>query len=282
MIFRVRPATAPRARGGAIHAWFASACLTWCALAAPVRGAQPAAVGSDAIVLPAQVFAYQSVVLTAKVAGFLKAIEVDKGDQVRAGALIAELEVPELLADQLRYRAQLDVAQRDYQRIQQAAHSAPDLVTPESIDGAQGRYEVAQAELARVTTLLGYARITAPFSGTITARFVDPGAFIPVASASGQQSAAIVALMDFSHVRVQIPVPESDVAVIRPGCSAVVTSVALPGSQFAASVTRISYAIEPGSRTMLAEIDMVNPDGRLQPGMYVSVRLTPAPRTRQP
>jgi membrane fusion protein (multidrug efflux system) len=227
------------------------------------------------VVLPAEVVAYQSALLTAKVAGYLKSIPVDKGDKVKSGDLIADIEVPELLADRVQYRAQVDVAQREFDRMQQAAKTAPDLVTPDSLDNARGRLEVARAQLDRVNALLSYARITAPFSGTITARYVDPGAFIPVPSQSSQQSAAIVTLMDFSRVRIQMGVPESDAYRIRPGCPVTFSAVGVPDKRFTTSITRVSYALERNVRTMLAEIDMENPGGVLQPGMYLSVEVTP-------
>jgi len=197
-------------------------------------GAPVTSVSGD-LVLPAQVAAYQAALLTAKVAGYLRSIPVDKGDKVKGGELIAELEVPELLADRLQYRAQVDVAHRNFERMQQASRSAPDLVTPESLDNAHGELEVAQARLDRIETLLRYARITAPFSGTITARYVDPGAFIPVPGASSQQSAAIVTLMDFSRVRIQIPIPETDAPRIRPGRR----TDAAPAELYTSTVTRI-------------------------------------------
>jgi membrane fusion protein (multidrug efflux system) len=240
---------------------------------------QSAAPGETAptapLVLPGEVLAYQSAVLTAKVAGYLKNIPVDKGDKVKAGDLIADIEVPELLADRVQYRAQVDVAQREFDRMQQASKTAPDLVTPDALDNARGRLEVAQAQLDRVSALLGYARITAPFSGTITARYVDPGAFIPVPSQSSQQGAGIVTLMDFSRVRIQMGVPEGDAYRIRPGCPVAFTAVAAPGKRFTATITRISYALDRSVRTMLAEVDMENPGSVLQPGMYLTVEVTP-------
>jgi len=248
---------------------------------APLFAADGVADAPLRLVLPAQVVAFRSALITAKVAGYLKSISVDKGDQVKAGELIADLEVPELLADRLQYTAELDVARRDYQRMQQAMRSAPDLVTPQQLDEAHGRQEVAEAKLARINTLLNYARITAPFSGTITARYVDPGAFIPVPTSSSQQSAAIVSLMDFNEIRIQIPIPESNAARIRPGCEALITASALPGKSFKSQITRVSYALESNAHTMLAEIDMKNPDNQLQPGMYVSVQLTPIAKPPQ-
>ena len=242
----------------------------------PLANADPdGAKAATPLVLPAEVLAYQSALLTAKVAGYLKNIPVDKGDKVKAGDLIADIEVPELLADRVQNRAQVDVAKREFERMQQAAKTAPDLVTPDALDNARGRLEVAQAQLDRINALLGYARITAPFSGTVTARYVDPGAFIPVPSQSGQQGAGIVTLMDFSRVRIQMGVPESDAYRVRPGCPVTFSAVGLPGKHFNASITRVSYALERNVRTMLAEVDMENPGGALQPGMYLSVEITP-------
>src|SRR5690348_7569294 len=144
-------------------------------LAWPIAATAQSASGT--VTLPAQIKAYQEATLTAKVAGYLRAIPVDKGDRVKAGELIADIEVPELVADRAQYQAQVEVARLDFDRMQQAIKSAPDLVTPQNLDAARGKLQVAQAQLDRINTLLHYARITAPFSGTITARYVDPGAF---------------------------------------------------------------------------------------------------------
>ena len=230
--------------------------------------------GPRTITLPAQIKAFQEATLTAKVAGYVRALPVDKGDRVKEGDLIADIEVPELLADRAQYEAQVEVAKLDFDRMQQAIKSAPDLVTPQILDQARGRLKVAQAQLDRVNTLLRYARITAPFSGTITARYVDPGAFIPVPSNSDQKGAAVVSLMNFSQVRVQIPVPEDDALEIVKGTPVAFTVQSLPKQQFRATVTRISYALDQGSKTMLAEIDMPNPGDLLRPGMYATAQLT--------
>ncbi len=231
--------------------------------------------GARAIVLPARVAAYQAALITARVAGYVQRIPVDKGDRVRAGQLIAELEVPELQADRLRYAAEADVAQRNYERMLKAVKVAPDLVTPERVETQRGQVEVAKAKLARVDALLRYARVTAPFSGTVTARYVDPGAFVPVPSGGGRGAGQIVMLMSLSRIRIQIPVPESDAPKVKAGCGVTVSAPDLPGVRFETSITRVSSALSSKSQTMLAEIDVPNPDHRLLPGMYVSVRLTP-------
>lgn len=245
---------------------------------APATAAtQPA--GPRTVTLPGNVVPYYSTTLYAKVAGYLKRILVDKGDKVKTGDLLAEVEVPELLADRTQYQAEVGVAQVIYDRLAAAQKQAPDLVVPETVDEARGKLEVAKAQLQRTETLLNYANIVAPFSGTITARFVDPGAFISQGTNGTQQNTPVVTLMDFHRLRIQVPVPEDVSVSITKGTKADITAQALPGREFHESVTRISYALDPAAKTMLAEIEMDNPGDVLRPGMYVEVRFTLGDRT---
>jgi membrane fusion protein (multidrug efflux system) len=216
----------------------------------------------------------QSATLYAKVGGYLKVLKVDKGDAVTEGQLLAEIEVPELLADEAQFKAEADVARGNYERMAEARRKSPDLVVPQTVDELRGQAAIAAAKLQRTQTLLQFARITAPFSGVVTARFVDPGAFIPAAtSGSTPQSAAIVTLMDFSRIRVQLYVPEAEVPFIRNGLTTAITVEELPGRTFSGTVTRFSNALDESTKTMLTEIELPNPDRALRPGMYASVRL---------
>src|SRR3989442_6875865 len=95
------------------------------------------------ITLPGEVKAYQQATLYAKVAGYLKTISVDKGDFVKAGALLAEIEVPEFLADVTKYKAEVEVAELDYQRLSESQKKAPDLVVPLAVDEAKGKVDQA-------------------------------------------------------------------------------------------------------------------------------------------
>jgi membrane fusion protein (multidrug efflux system) len=236
----------------------------------PKRGAI-----ARSITLPTfRTLAEQEATLYAKVTGYLKILTVDKGDSVTNGQLLAEIEVPELLADLSQYQTEASVARTNYQRLAEAREKAPDLVVPQTVDDLRGQSEVAQAKLQRTETLLRYARIIAPFSGIITARFVDPGAFIPAATAgSTPQGAALVTLMDYSRVRVQVFVPEAEVPFIHNGVPAGVTVEELAGRTFKGSVTRFAHALNEATKTMLAEIELPNPNGELRPGMYASVQL---------
>ena len=144
------------------------------------------------VTLPGTLRANQQATLYAKVGGYLKSVAVDKGDSVKAGQVLAEVEVPELLADLARYKAEVKVAETDAKRVLAAQSKAPDLITPQSVDDAQGKWDVAKANLERTETLLNFARLTAPFSGVITGRFLDPGAFVPAATAGSAASSAAV------------------------------------------------------------------------------------------
>ena len=227
------------------------------------------------ITLPTfRILALQEATLYAKVPGYLKTLTVDKGDAVKEGQLLAEIEVPELLADQAQYRAESEVARTNYERMAEARQKAPDLVVPQTVDDLRGQWEVAQAKLQRTQTLLQYARLVAPFSGIVTARFVDPGAFIPAATTGMTPgSAAVVTLMDYNRVRVQAFVPEPEVPFIKNGVPAKVSLEELRGRVFPGSVTRYAHALDPATKTMLTEIEMPNPTGELRPGAYASVEL---------
>ena len=224
--------------------------------------------------LPGSIRANQQATLYAKVAGYLKSLTVDKGDAVQAGQSLGEIEVPELLADRAKYKAEARVAEVDFQRISAAQKKAADLVTLQSVDEAKGRLEIAAANLERTETLLRYARITAPFAGIITARFVDPGAFIASAtSGSAAQTAAIVTVADFDTVRAQVALPEAEASLVQVGQPVRVSVEGLPSKTFEAKVARFSYALDDATRTMPVEADLPNPDHTLRPGMFALIKI---------
>lgn len=226
------------------------------------------------VTLPGTVRANQQVTLHAKVAGYLKTIAVDKGDRVKAGQLLAELELPELAAERARHEAELKIAKIESQRIGGARQKAPDLITPQLADTADARLAMAQAALAQNETMLRYAKIMAPFDGVVTMRYVDAGAFVPAATASANpQAAAIVTLMDYSTVRVRVSVPEVEAARVQVGQPVVVTTDSLPGKTFRGKVSRHTGALDEATRSLIVEADLPNAELMLRPGMYASVRI---------
>jgi RND family efflux transporter MFP subunit len=226
------------------------------------------------VTLPGNVMAYQEATLYAKVAGYLKTINVDKGDSVKEGELLAEIEAPEMLADLIKAKAEAEAAQLDYKRVTDAQKKASDLVVPQTVDAAKAKSGVAVAGLQRIETLLSYAKITAPFSGVITKRWVDPGALIPApTSSSTSKSAAVVTLMDFSTVRIDVAIPDAEAPLVKKDLPVTVTVSELPGRVFQGTITRFSYALDESTKTMATEIEISNPDLALRPGMWAAVEI---------
>lgn len=236
-------------------------------VALPVVAARRGAV-TRSVTLPAQVQPLRQAILYARVAGYLGSIGVDKGDHVKSGQLLAKVEVPELEAARARQQAEFAAAESDYLRLKESRERAPDLVVPQMLDQARGKYEIARASLQQSETMLGYANIVAPFAGVITQRFVDPGALIPAGG-----GAPVVTLMDFSSVRLQIAVPEQEAALVRAGQDVTVSSEDLAGTKFAAKITRFAYALDPATRTMQAEVVLPNPQAALRPGMLAAAKI---------
>jgi membrane fusion protein, multidrug efflux system len=239
------------------------------------------------VTLPGALVARQQATLHAKTTGFLESIAFDKGDTVKVGELIAILESPELQADVVKYEAEAaalkpayELAKQEQERLQKARKSSPDLVLPQMLEKAEAElqrtkaaFAVVEADAKKARALLGYTRVTAPFSGIITQRFVDAGALVPAGTSSQGVGSAIVTLMDFSTVRAQVAVPEVDASFVAQGQPVVVAVEGLPGKSFSGTVTRFSYALDAATRTMLVESELANAELALRPGMYATVKV---------
>jgi len=226
------------------------------------------------VTLPGTIRANQQATVYAKVAGYLKTLSVDKGDSVKQDQVFGDIEVPELVADIAKNEADMEVAQIEFDRVTGAAKKAPDLVTAQALSEAEGKRKVAQARLEQAKTMLKYSKLTAPFGGIVTQRFVDPGAFISAPTGGGvTPAAAIVTIADFQIVRVQASVPEVEASFIKNGEPVKFSVDGLPGKNFDASISRFSYALDEVTRTMLIEADVPNQDLQLRPGMYAITRI---------
>lgn len=253
------------------------------AFAAPLGAAEPTKVKAAKVsrgdviryvTLPGTLKANQQATLYAKVAGYLTKVVVDKGDEVKADQVLATIEVPELTADMKKFEADAKVADVELSRLLDAQKKAADLVVPQMLDKARGASDVAKANMQRTQTLLDFAKITAPFSGVITQRFIDSGAFVPAAtSGSAAQNAALFTIMETTTLRAQVAMPELDAALAAKGQPVKVSPEALPGKTFEAKVSRTAGAIDEATRTMLIEADLPNKDGALRPGMYATVKI---------
>ena len=136
---------------------------------------------------------------------------------------------------------------------------------------AGARLRVAQANLARTQTMLGYTEIKAPFAGVITRRLVDTGHYVQPASGGSSQPLLVVARRD--RLRVFVDVPELEAPLVDAGESGDSVSIrvqALPGPPVEGRVTRTGWALDASNRSLRTEIELPNPDGRLRPGMYAT------------
>jgi RND family efflux transporter MFP subunit len=222
--------------------------------------------------LPGEVRPLYEVTLFAKVDGYLDKLTVDKGDSVKAGDLIADIDVPELRANLVKYKAELELAQAEFKQMSEA--SADSEATKNRLAVASGKLAVAKGNVQYTESMLKYARVVAPFSGIITKRYVDPGAYIPVPNAaSTPEAAAIVNLTDFKTVRLQVAVPETEATHVKIGQSIRWTADDFPGEHFDGTVTRAYWALDKATKTMLTETQIANPGMKLQPGMLVNARI---------
>jgi len=179
-----------------------------------------------------------------------------------------------LVAERAKHDAELSLARAEADRVKAAQAKAPDLITPQAVDIAAARLALAEAARAKNETMLQYARLTAPFGGVVTMRYVDQGAFVPAATGSGNPAAAaVVALADYSVVRAVVPVPEIEAARVAVGQPIILTTDALAGQTFRGTVSRHTGALDESTRTLAVEADIPNREGLLRPGMYVSAKL---------
>ena len=226
--------------------------------------------------LPGEVRPLYEVTLFAKVDGYLDKLTVDKGDSVKAGDLIADIDVPELRANLIKYKAELELAQAEFKQMSESASNtaADSEAAKNRLAIANGKLAVAKGNVQYTESMLKYARVTAPFGGIITKRYVDPGAYIPVPNAaSTPEAAAIVNLTDFKTVRLQVAVPETEATHVKIGQTIRWTADDFPGEHFDGTVTRAYWALDKATKTMLTEAQMANPGMKLQPGMLVNARI---------
>lgn len=239
------------------------------------------------VTIPAEFRPYVEVELHAKVSGYVQQMNVDFGDRVKAGQLLAKLEVPELKDELDRAQAALKRAQADYEnahlvytRLLAVDKQHPNLVAQQELDTAEARDHTSEAAIAgakadveREQTLLDYTHITAPFDGVVTHRYVDPGALIQGGTASPTQSPSILRVSDNYRLRLDFPVSVGYVRDIRTGDPVEVRVESLGGKSFTGKITRSTQRVDEETRTMTTEIEVANPNLELVPGMYAKVVL---------
>jgi RND family efflux transporter MFP subunit len=263
------------------------------------------------LLLPGNITPLTEAVLSARADGYLRRRYVDIGDHVRTGQVLAEIEAPELDQQVQQARASVSQTQAAFSHTQHALTQASanlhlsevtvqrwktlvdrGVVSRQEFDQKQADYEAQQASvesaradvraaeenvraseanLKRLQNLQSYERVTAPFTGIITARNVDVGSLI---SSNGNTPLFRMAQIDV--LRIMIDVPEQSSPYIRVGEPAQVTLQEFAGRKFAGRVSRTANALDANTRTLPTEVQVPNPEHVLLPNMYAQVTLTGA------
>jgi membrane fusion protein, multidrug efflux system len=248
----------------------------------------------QALSLPGTVKPLEEAKIYSRSSGYVRRWLVDIGDKVKEGQLLAEVDTPELDAQLAQARAQLlaaranvkqAAAQRDYAKSNSARYETlaqqklvagaeaertkSQAATEEATVAASESNVVAQeANVRRLLELQGFAKVTAPFAGTITSRTVDRGTLVGDGGAT-----PMFTLVATDPVRIFADVPQSVAPSVRIGTPATVSVREYPGRAFVGTVTRASGALDPDLHVMTTEIQVPNTDAALLPGMYVQAAI---------
>jgi len=214
---------------------------------------------------------YQETTLYAKTGGYMNKILVDKGDNVREGQLLATIVSPE--TDQAYNSALADLENKEKIWARDSSLVKKEYVSKEEAETSQTAVQMARAQVRSLKEQMGYKNLTAPFSGTITARFADPGALVQNATSSQTSAQPVVTISELGRVRVYIYVPQIDAGFVQNGYPVTLTSTDRPDWQMKAKITRIAGELDPKTRMMLVEIDVDNARRELIPGSYLQIAL---------
>jgi len=254
---------------------------------------------ANEIVLPGNIQAYALAPIYARTTGYVKAWYHDIGSHVNKGDLLAIIETPELDQELAQAKADLATAQSNATIAKTTSERYKDLISQNAVsqqdtDSAASQLEAriaevnsATANVHRLEELQSFERIEAPFDGVITARNIDVGQLITSTGSTVTAGSGVVSsskeIFDISAVRtlrVYVNVPQVYSPDAKNGVIATLTLPQYPGRKFEGKLVRSSDAVDPTTRTLLAEVDVDNRDGQLLPGSYTEVHLhtvTPAP-----
>src|SRR5713226_8229248 len=231
--------------------------------------------GQEDLVLPGAMQAFVEAPIYARTNGYLSKWYHDIGSRVQKGELLADIDTPEVDQQLSQARADLSTAQANAHLSEITSSRYMELlktdgVSKQEVDNAAGDLaakraivQSAEANVRRLEDMKSFQRIYAPFAGVITRRNVDIGTLINAGNTGAQQ---MFYLAQTSPLRVYVRVPEVYASTIHSGLGAYLELTQFPGQKFEGKVVRTSEAIDPGTRTLLAEVDVPNRDGALLPG----------------
>jgi RND family efflux transporter MFP subunit len=262
-----------------------------------VRVGTVQAASTDLVVtLPGTTSAFAAANIFARASGYIGQRDVDIGDRVKPGQLLAIIVAPELdhqivqaeatlgeLKSTLQQRkAARELASVTWDRdrpvvkqgwlpLQQGTIDEQTLREQEAaVRVARSNVEAQEAQLKVLHQQKLYQSVVAPYSGVITQRNIDVGSLVQADATSGT---FMFTINQDSVIRTQVFVPQDSSFGVVPGIEAIVHVPELPDRPFPGKVTRIADALQPGSRTLLTEVDIANPDGALPVGIYCTVEL---------
>lgn len=262
-----------------------------------VRVATVAPTGNELVVrLPATTSAFAAANILARASGYVATRSVDIGDRVKAGDQLATIVAPELdhqISQAEATLSQLEAAAKQARANQKLAsvtwrrdeplvkegwipkqQGTVDVQTLRANDAAvsvaEANVVAQQAQLQVLKQQKAYQSVVAPFDGVVTQRNIDIGSLV---QADAVNSTFMFTILQSNVVRTQVYVPQDAASGVTPGIGAVIHVPELPDHPFPGKVTRIADALQPGTRTLLVEIDIANPDGLLSPGIYCTAEL---------
>ncbi|HTF28590.1 MAG TPA: efflux RND transporter periplasmic adaptor subunit [Flavitalea sp.] len=233
---------------------------------------------------PGELIAFQQVDLYAKEVSFVKKLYVDVGSQVKAGQLLATMDAPEistrLAAAESRVKSQEAIYQAsksNHDRLYETSKT-PGTISPNDLEQAAARKnsDMAQLEAARsayneVTITRSYLEIRAPFSGIITTRNINPGAYVGPSGKGSEFPLFTVQQQD--HLRLVVSVPEAFTGYLRNLDEISFTVRAMPEQKFTAKIARLAGALDLKLRSERVEMDVRNANKKLLPGMIAEVNI---------
>ncbi len=227
--------------------------------------------GARQLQLQGEARPFASVTLYAKVSGYLRDIRVDRGDAVEANQVLAVIESPEL---DRQYEGALADARNKQAIARRAMNLMPSgVVSTQEADVARTNAEVAQSTVEALKSQKSYELLRAPFRGTVTARYADPGALVQNATSSQTSALPVLTVSQIDHLRVFVYLDQRAAASVRVGDPAEIRAPERPDIVRKGKVARLNRELDPKSKTMLSEVDIENTDRAIIPGSFVTVSL---------
>lgn len=235
------------------------------------------------IVLPGELMAYEQVNIYPKIKGFVKKIYVDRGSVVRKGQLLAQLEAPEI-GEQFAARKSSSgtayqkylFSKQSYNRLKEASKKNGAVASIEierayaQLLGDSAAYQSSRSDASASGQIIKYLRITAPFSGVVTGRFISEGALV---GDNNAKTEPMFQLAQQNKLRLTVAIPEKQAQSLPEGTVASFTVTDFPGRIFTADLSRNSGALEVSSRSVIAEFDVPNQDNELRAGQFAKVTI---------